>query len=175
MINSSNNKYKFLSEEKRVTLPDKRKIFVRRIQAIRNIEDKDGNIVAKKGEKGGFVQSQNNLSVFGGAWVKDEAVICDEAVVYQDGLAAERALVFHYGSVSGHAKVLGDSCLFEKGVISGMAQMKGKSKLHGHAKVYGSAVLDGEADVAAFYEICGDQKISENLSQNPEESIELGA
>ena len=172
--NTSNTKYCFTGEEKRVELPDGRNVVVKRIAALRTIKDNNNVVVARQKEKGGWIGSENNLSEFGGAWVSDNAIVCDEAIVYQDGQVSDNAIVFHYGAVSGKAKVSGEAMIYEKGILTGEAKMLDKSKLHGHAKIYGSAILKQNANVASFYDICGDQTISSNLLPESEDEAELG-
>ena len=47
-----------------------------RIQATRDFND------VKKGDFGGWIESEDNLSHDGNAWVCDNAKVCDNAVVY---------------------------------------------------------------------------------------------
>ena len=50
-----------------------------RIEALMDFSD------VKTGDKGGFVQSEDNLSQLGNAWVYDNASVCGHAEVYKNG------------------------------------------------------------------------------------------
>lgn len=54
-----------------------------RIEALRDFTTSDGAIVYK-GEKGGWVESENNLSHDGNAWVYGNALVYGDAWVYGD-------------------------------------------------------------------------------------------
>ena len=77
-----------------------------RIEALMDFSD------VKTGDKGGFVQSENNLSQLGNAWVYGNAKVCGDAEVY------------------GNAKVYGDA------KVCGNAWVYGDAEVRGNAKVY---------------------------------------
>lgn len=85
-----------------------------RIKALRDF----GYI--KKGELGGYIQSENNLSHEGDCWVYGNACIYDNAKVYDNA------------RVYGYAEVYGDSC------IRGNVNIHGKTLIHGDAKASGN-------------------------------------
>ena len=80
-----------------------------RIEALMDFSD------VKTGDKGGFVQSENNLSQLGNAWVYGNAKVCGKAEVRGDA------------NVCGNAEVCGDAEVF------------GNAKVCGNASVYGNA------------------------------------
>ena len=102
-------KYKLTEES--IKLRD-RKLY--RIEAIRDF----GRV--SKGQKGGFVETESNLSQVGDAWVYDDA------------------------KVFGNAKVYGDAKVF------GNAEVCGDAKVYGNAKVYDDAKVCGDADYIVF-------------------------
>ena len=100
-----NTKYEFTGETKIVhgrTL--------RRIKAIVAI----GATVAP-GDIGGWIESENNLSVYGNAWVYGNAKVFDKALVYGnakvsgDAIVSDNALVCDNALVSGDARVYVDT------------------------------------------------------------------
>ena len=46
-----------------------------RIEALKDFSN------VKKGDKGGFVESENNLSHDGNCWIYDDAIVYDDATV----------------------------------------------------------------------------------------------
>lgn len=60
-----------------------------------------GNV--KKGELGGFIEKEENLSYAGDAWVSDDAEVCDDAWVSDD------ARVYGNARVCGNAEVCGNA------------------------------------------------------------------
>ena len=74
-----------------------------RIEALKDFKD------VKKGDKGGYIEKEKNLSQYGNAWVYGNAEVCGDA------------------KVCGNAKVCGD------------AEVYGDAKVYGDAEVYGHA------------------------------------
>ena len=87
-----------------------------RIEALESF----GNV--KKGELGGYVENQDNLSQDGNAWVCGDAEVCGNAKVYGNA------------EVYGNARVCGD------------AEVCGDARVYGNAEVYGNAWVYGNAD-----------------------------
>lgn len=85
-----------------------------RIKALKDFSD------VKKGDLGGYVQQERNLSQFGNAWVCDDAQVCGNAQVYSDAW------------ICGNAKVYGDAWIY------------GNAKVYGDAKVFGDVIASGE-------------------------------
>lgn len=79
-----------------------------RIKALKNFSD------VKKGDLGGYVQKERNLSQFGNAWVYGDAQVYGNARIY------------------GNAKVYGD------------AQVYGNARICGNAQVYDDVIASGE-------------------------------
>ena len=57
----------------------------------------------KKGDKGGFIESEDNLSHEGNAWVYDDACVYDNALVTDDACVCGNARVYDNDWVYDHA------------------------------------------------------------------------
>ena len=66
-----------------------------------------GNIV--KGQKGGFIEKESNLSQGGDAWVSGDAKVYGDAKVDGDAWVSGNAKVYGDAWVCGNAKVSGDA------------------------------------------------------------------
>lgn len=86
-----------------------------RIKALESFSD------ISKGQMGGFVESENNLSHRDDAWVYDDAKVCGDAQVYGNA------------QVYGKARVYGDARVY------GNAWVCGNARVCGNAQVYGNA------------------------------------
>ena len=58
-----------------------------RIKALRDF----GNV--EKGDLGGYIESENNLSHYGNAMVFDNAMVCDNAMVYGNAMVCGDAVI----------------------------------------------------------------------------------
>ena len=80
----------------------------------------------EKGEVGGYIASEKNLSQYGDAWVYGNARVSDNARVY------------------GNAEVYGDA------EVSDNAEVYGDARVSDNARVYGDAEVYGDADYIVF-------------------------
>lgn len=132
-------KYKLLENDTREA--DGRTLH--RIEAVRSFGD------VYEGDKGGYVESEENLSHEGTCWVSgnakvyDDAMVCDSAVVYDSAIVLGSARVLGDAEVGGDAKVFGD------------AEVGGDARVYGNAKVFGDAIVYGDARVFGDAEVKG--------------------
>ena len=72
-----------------------------RIVALKDFAD------VKAGDKGGYVESEDNLSHDGAAWVYDNAQVFDKAKVSDNAQVKDNAHVHGYTQVAGNARISG--------------------------------------------------------------------
>lgn len=70
-----NKKYKLITDDTKTTCDG---ITLYRIEALRDFAD------IKKGDKGGYIESEENLSHNGNAWVYENAEVYGDARVYEN-------------------------------------------------------------------------------------------
>ena len=112
-----------------------------RIEALRDF----ANI--KKGDKGGFVEKENNLSQYGDSWVYDDAKVFGNAVVCGYARVRGYAQVCGNAQVYGHASVRGNAEVYGSAEISGDAQVYDEAKVYDNAKVFENAEVSFDAKV----------------------------
>ena len=88
-----------------------------RIKALKDFGD------VKKGQLGGFVASEDNLSQDGNCWIN------------------------HYAMVFGNAHIFGNAQLYVHAKVYGDAEIYGNAKVYGDAEVSGYAEICGDAEV----------------------------
>jgi len=113
-----------------------------------------GNV--KKGELGGFIEKEENLSHENNAWVYGNAK------VYGDARVSGNAEVSGDAWVYGNAKVYGDAWVYGNAEVSGNARVSGDAWVYGNAKVYGDAKVYGNARVSGNAKVYGDAKVYGN-------------
>lgn len=138
---TENTKYAFTSE----TLDMGNEVILKRIVALKDFGD------VKKGDLGGWLESEENLSPLGDSWVSDEAKVYDKAKV------SGNAEVYDKAEVSGNAKV------YNKARVFGNAEVYRSAKVFGNAKVYGDARVSGNAEVFENGEVCNRAMIWGNV------------
>lgn len=137
-----------------------------RIEALKNF----GEI--KKGDKGGFIESENNLAHEGDAWVSDNAHVYGDACVFDNAHVYNNAFVSGYAQVYGNARVYGNAWLYDNTHVCGYAWVADNARVYGDANVcddssvfgsacvYDNAHVYGDALVRGYACVCGDAEIS---------------
>lgn len=97
-----------------------------RIEALRDFND------VKKGDKGGFIEKEDNLSQNGDCWVYGNAKVCDKAMV------------------CGNAKAYGNARVCDNVWVNCKVQVCGCAEVFGEAKICGDAVITSNSDYIVF-------------------------
>ena len=121
-----------------------------RIEALKDFSD------VKKGDKGGYIEKEENLSQSGDCWVYHDAVVYGNAEVYDDAKVFEDARIYGNTKVYHNAAVCGDAVVYCDAKVYGTAMVYDNAIIYGYAKVYGKAEVFGNA------EICGNAEIASN-------------
>ncbi len=141
----ANKKYKLLEDN---SIKAKGKTLYA-IEAIKNFGD------VRKGDVGGYIESEDNLSHDGKCWVSGDAMVFGNAVVSENALVEGSAMVYGNAEVYGNANLSLSATVYEN------------AKVFGETEVW-DAVIRGSAEVAVKYvrdraEIGGSAKLSGNL------------
>lgn len=133
-----------------------------RIEAVRDF----GRI--KKGQRGGYIENEKNLSHEGDCWIHDDAKVYDQAEVSGNARIMDNVQICEHAKVYGYAEILdnvqiyGNACISNKSLVHGSAQVYGDTKVFGNAQVYQEARIYGDAEVGYQAEIKGHAEISKN-------------
>lgn len=119
-----------------------------RIEALRDFND------VKKGDKGGFIESEDNLSHDGNSWIYDNAKVFDNAIVLCN------ACVYNDAEVRGSATLYGNAIVAMKAIVYDKASISGDAYIGGYARVYGSACVFIRASVNHKAKVFGNAEVS---------------
>ncbi len=108
----------------------------KRVHRIRAAKD-FGTV--KKGDIGGWVEAEKNLTQTGFSWIGGNAIVVDNAVVRDNAVVEGHALICD------NAKILGDSHIGGNSVISGNTTINGKSSAFGNSIVINQSAVCGNA------------------------------
>ena len=135
-----NKKYEFTGETKTFC-----GVTLRRIRALVTIIG-----VVNSGDCGGWIESENNLQVYGNAWVSGNAQVSGNARVYGNAQVSGKARVYGDTWVYGNAQVYGDARVYGDTWVYGNAQVYGDARVYGDTWVYGNAQVYGNAAICTF-------------------------
>ena len=147
-------------EEKKYKLTDETITYggrtLYRIEALKDFSD------VKKGDKGGFIQKEENLSHDGDCWIYDDAKAFKDSKVFENAKVYEYARVFGNSQVYGHSEIFGNADIFGNSQIYGCSKVYGNSEVGGNSQVYGCSQVYGHSKVYGHSEIFGHSKVYGN-------------
>jgi carbonic anhydrase/acetyltransferase-like protein (isoleucine patch superfamily) len=138
---------------------------LKRIRALKDFSN------VKRGELGGFIESEKNLDQEGNCWLSGNAKVFRNAVVSGDAVVSGNAVVSGYAKVYGDAVVSHNAVVSWNAVVSGDAVVSWNAVVYGDAEVSGYAKVYGDAVVSDNAQVYGDEKSKPN--DNPEILLSL--
>ena len=141
-----------------------------RIKALKDIVI-NTEITIKKGNLGGWIEKEYNLSQDGNCWVSGKAKVFGDATVKGCAYVSDyvevhgNAIIRDNSKVYGYADVYGHSWIGDKSEIFGNAAVHGEAFVDGYAKVYENAEVYGNAIIREHAEIHGTACLKEGTFQ----------
>lgn len=102
----------------------------------------------KKGDVGGYVSGEYNLSHEGNCWIGDNAVVCDNAYVSGNAVVGDKAYVYDNANVYGNALVFDNTEVYNEAMVGGNTFITCHAKVFGNIKVIGNIFINGHASVS---------------------------
>ena len=134
-----------------------------RVIALKNFSD------VKKGQRGGLIEKEHNLSQEGDCWVSNDARVYGNARVFEDAEVGGNAVVYDNAKIHGNAWVTENACVsgnaevFEWAWIKDNACISENAKIFGRVqvegKVSGNATIYGDIYILDSAEVCGEVKL----------------
>ena len=150
-------KYKLIDE---IIDFEGRKLY--RIEALKDFSN------VKKGDRGGFVESEDNLSQDGDCWIHDDArvhsnaKICDNAIIYGYAKVCDNAIIYGDARVFGNVQVCDNARVFDNAKILGNTIVYNKAKIFGNARIFDNAVVCNNTEIYDNAVICDNTMICDN-------------
>lgn len=104
----------------------------------------------RKGDKGGYVESEANLSQYGNCWIDAEAKVYEKAKICGNTLVYGKAVVFGKAIASGEVEIYGDARIYGDTMICNKAKIYGNVIISGHTIIEGDAKISSIADYIVF-------------------------
>ena len=147
-------KYRIIEEETFKSLDST----LYRIQALKDFSD------VKKGDKGGWVESEKNLSQEGDCWIYDNAKVFNHAKVYENAQIRNKSTVYNSAKVHGNVKVFGYASISKYSEVYEDVRIYDNVIIEDFAKVHGKAILKEKARIRDNAEVCGNAFITDNAT-----------
>ncbi len=133
---------------------DKEGLF--RVKALGDFND------VKKGDIGGYVEGEKNLSQLGDCWIYDDAVVMGNAKVCYKAKVCDNARVWGNAQIWGSAVIYGNAYVFGNARVLYEAKICDNAKVCGDAHVYDNAKVCGDAVVRGNAVVCCKTRVEDN-------------
>ena len=123
-----------------------------------------GNV--KTGRLGGWIEKESNLSQEGDCWVFNDAIVCDDAKVYEGALIYNNAQVRDHAEVFWKSVIKGNACIYDNAKVFGNVVIKdrvevwGNAVIYEYARLYGNVIVYNNAQVYDHAAIYSNARIS---------------
>ena len=142
----------------------------RTLHRIRALKDFDG---VKKGDVGGFVESEWNLSQYGNCWIYDDAMCMDNATVKGNAKMYDNAVICSRGGILDNVKMYGKSVICDDGIAKGNSMMFGNSRIKDNAMLLEDSMMFDNSELRNHSRAYGNSKLYDN-SVMCDESLMFG-
>jgi len=149
-------KYKLLLDDYTTIRFKSKEIKLFRIEALLFINDD-----VQKGDKGGFVQNENNLDQSDESWIFDDAKVFNNARIFDSGKVMGNAIISDYSRVFQSARVMRNAIVTGSSSIYGSSTVYYNSEISKGAEIFGQARVGGNARIENSI-VCGSAKITQN-------------
>lgn len=148
-----------------------------RIRALKQFGD------VRKGELGGYIEHEGNLSQTGFSWVYDNSMVLENAQVGDHAKLRDNSMVYGNAVISGTAVISYNSRVFDNAHVYGLAYVMndatvfgnanvsdetgiidnamvfGDASIHGHACIMDGAAVFGCSDISGNAVISGNSRV----------------
>lgn len=154
-----------------LVLSDTKTIFKQTVYRIRALKDFDN---VSKGDLGGYIASEKNLSHDENCWIYKDATVFENAKVYGNAKIAKSTLIFGnaqiFGNaiinglttIYGNAKIYGNTVILGNALICDNAEVYGHTIIKDNAKIYENTIINGDVEIIGSPEFIEDAVISNN-------------
>lgn len=133
-----------------------------RVYPVRALKD---FLDVKKGDLGGYIENESNLSHNGNCWVRHQAIVYNKSYVFGDAQVCGRSRIFDHAQISGKAIIMGDSCVYGYTRISGEAEISGSCNINKNPHISLDAVIKDDTDYIVMHGF-GERQITFFATEN---------
>ena len=106
-----------------------------------------------KGELGGWVEKESNLSQENNCWISGNARIYGNVRIFGNARIFDNARISGDARIFDNTRISGDACIFGDAYISGDARISGNARIFGDACIFGDARISGDARILWFSKV----------------------
>ena len=118
-----------------------------RIRALHDFDD------VEKGDLGGYIQSEDNLSHEGNCWVYDDAKVYESAIIYGNTKLYDNVEVYGHACISDSVHIRDNVKVYDNSIIHGFVIIQDNAQIFGCASINGKVNILGNSNIS--HTVCG--------------------
>ena len=147
-------KYKILMDKKNTIEWEGHILY--RIKALRNFGD------VKKGDIGGFVESEYNLSHEGNCWIYNNAKAMDNSRIYDNSKMYNNSKMYGHSEMHDNSEMYEDSVMYNDSRIYDNSAMYNNSKMRDNSVMYNNSKMCNNSEMHNNSMLCDNSRMHGN-------------
>lgn len=174
---SNNKKYEFTGERTHIMEDDGSITYLYRIRALRDIDEH----YVKKGDLGGWINDEHNLSFEDDSWIGVDGYVLDQARVSENALVEKGSIIRGKAHIKGFSKVIyhtrvGGQVLIQDNATVTKSEIKDSAVIRGICTINDSTIKDcatiiGSSIILNKATIEGNARLEDVIITKPNTSI----
>ena len=127
-----------------------------RIRALKDFSD------VKRGELGGWVSSEDNLSQEGNCWIYNEAKCMDNAKMYNNSTMHDYSEMYDYSIMRGDSEMHSYTEMHDYAIMYSCSKMYGCSEMHDSSTMHGNSTMYGNSMMCDYSRMFDNSEMFDN-------------
>ena len=154
-----NKKYEILMDKENTIEWEGRTLH--RIRALKDFRN------VKKGDTGGYVENEYNLSQEGDCWIYDEAKAMDYSTVYDNSRMYDYSVMYDNSTMYNNSRMYDYSRMYDNSILHDYTGMYGNSRIFNNSRMFSNSLMFGNS------ELKGNKKLYGKLVSKVDDFIEI--
>lgn len=167
----NNKKYEILMDEENTI--EWKGHTLHRIKALRDFND------VRKGDIGGYVEKEKNLSHYGDCWIYDDAKamdnsrVYDNSAMYDDSEMYDNSIMCNNSKMYDNSEMHGNTEMHSNSIMCDNSKMYNYSEMHDDSRMYDYSEMYGDSRLYGDSELNNKAKLYGKLFSKVEDFIEI--
>ena len=127
-----------------------------RIRALKDFSD------VKKGDLGGWVSSEDNLSQEGNCWIYNEAKCMDNAKMYNNSTMHDYSEMYDYSIMRGDSEMHSYTEMHDYAIMYSCSKMYGCSEMYDSSTMHGNSTMYGNSMMCDYSRMFDNSEMFDN-------------
>ena len=125
-----------------------------RIRALKDFRN------VRKGDTGGYVENEYNLSQEGDCWIYDEAKAMDNSRMYDNSVMYDYSEMYDYSTMYNNSRMYDYSEIHDSSIMHDNGRMYNNSRMYDYSEIHDSSIMYDNGRMYNDSEMYGDSELN---------------